>query len=910
MQNGGRNIVTSNGTLLRVKPPRLGEHTLLSFENLLESLDAEEPFSLELVAEHRGLYMLVRSEHPDRVAQQLKAHYPEVGLEYIENCDDPLAFGEEENVWMQTLRPEGSEWLPFQVYDDTGVLEYGSDPFIDMLGSLSSNVRPEERLVSRLVLSQKSHDWSEAWRARAMSGAGSANQQVAEMERMVLQLERSRQGQTPKRENASTGTTDMMSDSLTQWIIYLVVSAMAVLLIGLWFRHLWQSGQVWQMALYAVVGAGALCGLGFLFWKLGFFRKMPKQEYYDPQQVATRISGSAFRLEVQLYAVVSGESRSSRSRELLEPVVAAYRSFDNPLGCRFDIGELVLLSKVDWNGRLLSFEKDGRRRGLFSPPDESGQGVVGVREVAAFWHLPGESARVEGLERAGSRRVPLSRALGTGALVGEEVIGDGEVRLVRFPSQAMRRHHLYAARTQMGKSTLMGHIVGSRLLEKAAGRDDQAVVVVDPHADLVSGILERVPEEVAGRVRLIDLGDVTRRCGINLLDVHVFQERETTVDTVVRVARALWDQWGGRMQTILEHTLKALYEANKTLPRDEQYTLLDGRLMLTDEGFRNEVLRRVRDPFILDWWQSDFGSWRVDYLADALAPVQTRLAQYAGSAAAREILGQRRCTLDVAEAIRNGDVLLVSTDQGAVGRHVSALVGAALLNLVESVIRQEGERSVSERGGAMVVVDEMQTIPGVEYEDMLSELLKYRGSLVLATQSLSRLDELSPTMRDSILANAGCLCVFQVNAVDAKRLLPELDSERLDEEDITGLAAHNCYGRLDLGGPRPEYFSMRLLPAQPGNPAIASAIRLASDAYTRLHVEVAWEQAHYMDDQVSDFRDKLDRAGDDGSMDFGQGPRSDRGGNRGRRGKRDDVYERDGKDDEDEDGEVGVPARK
>ena len=334
--------------------------------------------------------------------------------------------------------------------------------------------------------------------------------------------------------------------------------------------------------------------------------------------------------------------------------------------------------------------------------------------------------------------------------------------------------------------------------------------------------------------------------------------------------------------------------------------------MLTDEGFRNKVLRRVRDPFILDWWQSDFGSWRVDYLADALAPVQTRLAQYAGSAAAREILGQRSCTLDVSEVIRNGDVLLVSTDQGAVGRHVSALVGAAMLNLVESVIRQEGERTVSERGGAMVVVDEMQTIPGVEYEDMLSELLKYRGSLVLATQSLSRLDELSPTMRDSILANAGCLCVFQVNAVDAKRLLPELDSERLGEEDITGLAAHNCYGRLNLGGPRPEYFSMQLLPPQPGNPAVADAIRLASDAYTRPQAEVAREQAHYMEDQISDFRDKLGRTGDDGSMDFGQGPPSKRGGNRGRGGKKDNVEEEDHKRDgeDDDDGGAGAPARK
>lgn len=899
----------TDGTLLRVKPPRLGEYTLLSFENLLESLDAEEPFSLELVAERSGVSMLVRSEHPDRVAQQLRAHYPEVGLEYIEDCDDPMKFGDEETVWMQRLRPGGSEWLPLQVYDDTGVLGYGSDPFVDMLGGLSSDVRPEERLLSRLVLSQMSHDWSESWRARAMGGAGSENQKAAETERMTQQFERAGRGQSSKSSGASTATNDAATDSLTLWIMYIVIAGMATLLIGLWFKHMWESGQIWQLALYGVVGLAALGGLGFLLWKLGFFRKIPKQEYYDPQQVAIRISGAAFRLEVQLFAVVGSEAPSSRAKALLAPVVAAYRSFDNPLGCRFAVSDLVRVSESDLNGSRLSFEADNRKRGLFSAPDERGRGVVGVREVAALWHLPGESARVEGLERAGSRRVPLPQALGTGALVGEEVVGDGEVRLVRFPPRAMRRHHLYAARTQMGKSTLMGHVVGSRLLEKAAGRDDQAVVVVDPHADLVAGILERVPVEVAERVRLIDLGDKTRRCGINLLDVHVFLDRETTVDTIVRVARALWDQWGGRMQTILEHTLKALYEANKTLPRDNQYTLLDGRLMLTDEGFRNEVLRRVRDPFILDWWKSDFGTWQVQYLADALAPVQTRLAQYAGSAAAREILGQRSCTLDVAEVVRNGDVLLVSTDQGAVGRHVSALVGAAMLNLVESVIRQEGERAVSERGGAMIVVDEMQTIPGVEYEEMLSELLKYRGSLVLATQSLSRLDELSPTMRDSILANVGCLCVFQVNAVDAMRLLPELDSERLDQEDITGLAAHNCYGRLDLGGLRPEYFSMRLLPPQPGNFAVAEAIRLASDAYTRPQPGIEREQTRYMDDHVSDFRDRLDRTGDDGNMDFGQGPAGDRGGKRGRRGKNEDAEDEDENRDDDDDSGAAVPVR-
>ena len=875
------------GTLLRVKPPRLGEFTLLSFENLLESLDAEQPFSLELVAEHRGVSMLIRSEHPDRVAQQLRSHYPEVELEHVEECDDPMAFGEGRRVWTQKLLPEGDEWLPLQVYDDTGLLDHGSDPFADMLGGLLSDVRPGERIVSRLMLKQKDHDWSEAWRARAMSGAGSENQQATEAERTARQLERAGRATPAGGGNSGGGSDNGANEPFSQILMFLIVAGMGMLLVGYWFMQLWQSGRIWELALYAALGT-ALTGLvGYVLWKLGLFRGKPEQVYYDPQQVATRVSGSAFMLEVRLYAIVGTEATASRASELLEPVVGAYRGFDNPLGCRFAVGELAEFTGASVEDSLISFENEKRKRGIFSPPAGS-KGVVGVREVAALWHLPGESAKVEGLERAGSRRLPVPEALTVGAPVGQEDLADGGVRIVRFPPDAMRRHHLYVARTQMGKSTLMSHVVGNRLLEKAAGRDDDAVVVVDPHADLVQGILERTPNGLGERVRLIDLGDKERSCGINLLDVHVFRDRDTTVDTIVRVAHGLWDQWGSRMQAILEHTLKALYEANRTLPRDEQYTLLDARLMLTDEDFRNKVLRRVRDPYILDWWQSDFGNWRSEYLADSVAPVQTRLAYYAASASARNILGQRSCTLDVSDVIRQGDVLLVSTDQGAVGQDVAALVGAAMLNLVESVVRRQGENSVSRRSNAIVVVDEMQSIPGVRYESMLSELSKFGGSLVLATQSLSKLDELSPTMRDTLLSNVGCLCVFQVNAVDAERLLPELDGERLNEEDITGLPVHHCYGRLNVGGSRPAYLSMKLLPPLKGTPEAADAIRKASDAYTRPTSEVSGEQAQYMDDQVQDFRDRLDSAGDRG-LDFGQGDKPGRGGRRRRRRRKSDA---------------------
>ena len=75
------------------------------------------------------------------------------------------------------------------------------------------------------------------------------------------------------------------------------------------------------------------------------------------------------------------------------------------------------------------------------------------------------------------------------------------------------------------------------------------------------------------------------------------------------------------------------------------------------------------------------------YRAEALAPVQTRLSYYASSKRARAILGQRRSTIDLRRVIHpdGGGILLVSTVPGRPsGRDVSALVGASLLNLVDS----------------------------------------------------------------------------------------------------------------------------------------------------------------------------------------------------------------------------------
>ena len=212
--------------------------------------------------------------------------------------------------------------------------------------------------------------------------------------------------------------------------------------------------------------------------------------------------------------------------------------------------------------------------------------------------------------------------------------------------------------------------------------------------------------------------------------------------------------------------------------------------------------------------------------------MQTRLSYYASSKRARAILGQPRSTIDLRETILEGGILLVSTSQGTAGRDVAALVGASLLNLVDSVIREQGALPLEERRGALVVVDEMQSMPGVDYESMLSELGKFGASFILATQSLAKLDDLSPTMRDTILANVGCLAVFQVAGSDARQLVWELGKERVSEDDIVSLDVHHCYVRATVGTERLPAFSMMVRKPEDGDPAVAARIRAATASYT------------------------------------------------------------------------------
>ena len=398
-----------------------------------------------------------------------------------------------------------------------------------------------------------------------------------------------------------------------------------------------------------------------------------------------------------------------------------------------------------------------------------------------------------------------------GTLLGHTLRGGVAVRL---PEEALSRHCLFIGKTGSGKSTMIKHVVNQRMQEKARGVSNGAIVVIDPHADLVQDILQIVPPEIAHKVRLLHLGRTDRIPAINMMDPKIFTDRDRCVDTIIDTLRHLWEGWGPRLQDILDRSLKAIYEYNchPDTGRSQMLTMLD-ILRLLEDGkvtrtgrtetveqtpFQKHVLSRVNDPDVVRWFGM-FMNWPRDTRAESLGPVQSRMGSYASNARSKVLLGQRESTIVLSDVLKEEQILLVATASGAIGKGPAALMGGAIISLIDSALRDQEKLPFVERKKCLLIADEFQTITGTDWEGLLAEIREYGGSLLLATQSVFRLGSYDSglRLRNSVLANCGAFFCHQVSSADAELLAPEM-GPGVSADDLTRLDSFSCYGRMNL----------------------------------------------------------------------------------------------------------------
>jgi hypothetical protein len=144
-----------------------------------------------------------------------------------------------------------------------------------------------------------------------------------------------------------------------------------------------------------------------------------------------------------------------------------------------------------------------------------------------------------------------------------------------------------------------------------------------------------------------------------------------------------------------------------------------------------------------------------------------------------------------------------------------------------------------------MAVDEFHTIPGADYEQVFGELSKYGANMILATQTLARLDRLTQgdrtrDLRAAVFSNLDGLFAFHTSAEDAEYLAEELGGG-LNKQDVLELGHYQCYARLTDArtGERLPTFTVHLDAPPIGNSAVASQLAAASaERYGRDSLDV------------------------------------------------------------------------
>ena len=403
---------------------------MLGVENVVNSIAVPEPFALEIAGDADGVVLMVRCRDKQVVKQQLGAHYPQAMIEEVALDDDPMRLKEGEQAWSTTLRLQGPEYLPLRTFRDDDLLDQGSDPLIALIGSMS-DLEEGERLVARLSLSSLGPDWPQPYLEKA--------QQRPAYERPL----------SPDAEKAQVQHNQVMAMG------FLLVAALPAVQGYLWVR----DGEAWKTVL---LGAGVVLALALAGWVAHRFRRARRSSrMHDPTLIQEKTSRIAFEAGLEVTAILSPSGHERRAEQLLSNVAAAYRHYDNVAGARYKVGKVHPAAPTT--------ELEPPRPGLLQ-----GRNVLGVREVAALWHPPGAGDEMPMVRRSGAKVLLLStRGVRDGAHVGRATAGKREK--IHIPDDTLRRHHFYVARTRMGKSTLMGHLIVHKMNEKAAGRDDDAI---------------------------------------------------------------------------------------------------------------------------------------------------------------------------------------------------------------------------------------------------------------------------------------------------------------------------------------------------------------------------------------------------------------------------------------------------
>lgn len=515
--------------------------------------------------------------------------------------------------------------------------------------------------------------------------------------------------------------------------------------------------------------------------------------------------------------IVSSSSDKVVCEQILEDVEASFKQFQTAQQ------NSLVKKKVKKTGFVIRF-RDNLIQSIFGKRpadklnviqkfhkrflDERETNILNVEELASIYHLPHESVKTPNIAWAKSRKLeyPLNIPTINPNLPPQEnprIFAVTDYRNIHIPfgiKKLDRRRHMYLlGKTGTGKSTLLKNMIIGDIL------DGNGLAVLDPHGDLVEEILDIIPEHRIKDVVYLDPSDIEYPIGLNMLDIKPDETKDLLADGIVNVFKKFFgDSWGPRLEYLLNYSILTLLHC-------QNVSLLAVLRILSDKNYRKFLLKQVKDPFILKFWEDEFTqlSNNQRLLAEAIAPIQNKVGRFLGPTMIRNMIGQIKSSIDLQDIMNSGKIFLVNLSQGKIGEENSSLLGAMIVTRLYSNAMQRAKIPENQRKDFYLYVDEFQNFATESFVKILSEARKYGLNLIVTHQYVDQIDQ---RIQDAIFGNIGTLMNYVVGQKDAQRLEKEY-APHLTSEDLVNLDRFRLALKLTIDGAQsPPFTAIGLKP--------------------------------------------------------------------------------------------------
>jgi CxxC-x17-CxxC domain-containing protein len=364
-----------------------------------------------------------------------------------------------------------------------------------------------------------------------------------------------------------------------------------------------------------------------------------------------------------------------------------------------------------------------------------------------------------------------------------------------------RRQHVYIlGKSGTGKSVLMFNMIIQNI------QNGEGVCVVDPHGELVEGVLTAIPQHRLKDVIYFNPADTDYHIGFNVLELIDPQYKHLVASGLMGIFTKIWaNAWSARMEYILNNTILALLDTPGS-------TLLGIPRMLVDKDYRQKIISNLKDPVIKAFWVHEYEAWQDKFRNEAIAPIQNKVGQFLSTSIIRNVVGQSKSTINIFDIMNDGKIFLVNVSKGRIGEDNSALLGGMIITKIQLAAMERVRIPEENRKDFYLYVDEFQNFVTDAFAGILSEARKYRLNLTVAHQYTAQLTSKESTaVRDAVFGNVGTMMVFRVGSDDADFLEKEFDPE-FTPGDIVNLPNYKVYLKLMIDGVTSRPFSAKTLP--------------------------------------------------------------------------------------------------